>query len=142
MNSMANALLFLPNANQVSLGIAQTVVPQLLILVHLELIIMVSNVFHICPAKTEEFGTILLVNVFVQQDHSQMELYVLNVLLDNFMQMEDAIVLTVHSLMEFNVQQKAQINVLEFQTLTGTEHIVSASQDSQQTGTHVFAMVL
>lgn len=77
----------------------------------------------------EEYGTILSVNAFVHQDHSQMESHVLNALLDNYMLMEVVIAQMVHSLMEFNVPLKLPINVLEFQIQTGMELIVSVSQD-------------
>lgn len=92
--------------------------------------------------KMEKYGMILSVNVFAHQDHSQMEPHVLNVLLDNYMLMEVATAQMVLSLMEFNAPLKQSINVLEFQIQTGTELIVSVSQDSQLMETHAIVQVL
>lgn len=91
--------------------------------------------------KTEKSGTILSVNAFAHQDHSQMEFNVLNVPLDNFMPTEDATVQMEPSSMESNVPLRLPINVSESQTPTGTELTVSASQDSQPTETHAIVMV-
>jgi hypothetical protein len=90
----------------------------------------------------EKYGMILSVNVFAHQDHFQMELYVLDVLLDNYMLMEVATAQMVPSLMEFNALLKLSINVLEFQIQTGMELTVSVSQDSQLMETHAFVLVL
>jgi hypothetical protein len=92
--------------------------------------------------KMEKYGMILSVNVFAHQDHFQMELYVLDVLLDNYMLMEVATAQMVPSLMEFNALLKLSINVLEFQIQTGMELTVSVSQDSQLMETHAFVLVL
>lgn len=130
MNSMASVFHFQPSANQVWPGITAMAAPQLATLVQAELTSMVLSVFHINLAIREESGMILSVNVFAHPVHSGTLLNVSDVLLVSFMLMEVATVQMEPSSMEFNVQLKLQINVLVFQALTGTEPIVSASQDS------------
>lgn len=67
---------------------------------------------------------------------------VLDALKVNFTLMAVVFVQREHSLMELNVLFKPLINVLLFQIPTGMEPIVFASQVFQQLETHVIAMVL
>jgi hypothetical protein len=60
----------------------------------------------------------------------------------NFMPTEGATAQTEPSSMEINVSLELLTNASAFETPTGMELTVSASQDSQPTETHVIAMVL
>lgn len=117
------------------------VVFQLQTVAQLVLITTELNVFHINHVIREESGTILYLNVSALKEHSPMVNNVLDVPQVNFTLLEVATALKELSLMESNVHHCLLTNVLEFQTPTGMELIVSVSQDSQPLETHVIALV-
>ena len=103
MNSTANVLPFLPNANPVWPGTTSTAAPQQPTPAHQELTTTESSASHICHARAEKFGTIPSVNVFALKELSLTQLLVSDVPLVNFTLIKVATAQTEPSSMEPNV---------------------------------------
>lgn len=103
MNSITHVSSFQVDAHQDLTGATTMAAHPPVMFVHQVLTSMESSVSHTLHVKTEESGTILLVNVSVQQEPFPMVQSVFDVLLVNFTLVEDATAQMEHSLMEFNV---------------------------------------
>lgn len=108
---------------------------------HQVLTSMESSVSHTLHVTTEESGTILSVNASAHKDLSPTVPLAFDAPLDNSMPTEDATAQMELSSMELNALSELLTNVSAFQTPTGTELTVSASQASQPTETHASVTV-
>ena len=84
---------------------------------------------------------ILSVNASAHKDHSPTVPLAFDAPPVNFTPMEAATAQTEHSSMELSALSDPLTDASAFPTPTGTELIVSASQDTQPTEIHVSAMV-
>ncbi len=141
MNSTTNVSHFPPNAHKASTGATTTAAYPPATSVHQVLTSTESSVSHSLHVITEESGMIPSVNVSAHKDLSPTVPLVFDAPLANFILTADATAQMEPSSMELNVPSKPWTIVSAFQTPTGMELTVSASQASQPTEIHASVMV-